>query len=69
MQRVVLRASNEGSCLSNLLSAEGGSGSYNLTLVDPYTGRADTTWPLEFDASANKARRGGERGGNYIVLG
>lgn len=56
VQRIVLTAGDTGSCLSNLLSAEGGSGSFNLTLEDPFTGRVDTTAPLDFDASANEAR-------------
>lgn len=40
--------------MSDLLPSQGGSGSFNLSLVDPFTGRVDTTEPLDFDASANE---------------
>lgn len=41
-----------GSCLSNLIPAEGGSGSFTLSLKDPFTGRTETTGALDFDTSA-----------------
>lgn len=57
VQRVILSAGDDGACLSNLIPAEGGSGSFNLSLKDPFTGRTDTTGPLNFDASANEASK------------
>lgn len=51
-----MTASDEGSCLANLLPTEGGAGSFNLTIVDPFTGRGDTTEVLDFGAPANEAR-------------
>lgn len=55
VQRIVLMASQGGSCVPDLLPSQGGSGSFNLSLLDPFTGRIDTTGPLDFDASANEA--------------
>lgn len=52
VQRVVMTAEYGGSCLSNLLPAEGGSGSFTLSLKDPFTGRTETTGALDFGASA-----------------
>lgn len=50
-----MTASDEGSCIANLLPTQGGEGSFNLTMVDPFTGRGDTTEILDFGASANEA--------------
>lgn len=62
VQRVVLTAelNSGGGCteltdLDALLPSRGGTGSFTLSLLDPFTQREDTTDLLSFDASANEA--------------
>lgn len=57
---MVLSASDEGSCLGDLIPAYGGGGSFNLSLRDPVTDRIDSTGPLGFDASANEVGMAGD---------
>lgn len=50
----MLSVEDVGSCLADIVPVEGGSGLFDLSLIDPFTGRTDTTGPLNFDASASE---------------
>lgn len=60
MQRLVFAEDLSGTCASvnTLLPSRLGSGSFTLSLFDPFTEKTYTTNTLDFEASANEASAG-----------